>query len=205
MTDVGDGHDVTPELIWGLIFYVYVSSHRRNRAAEGPGDDGAGFFAGGDEGVALRNTGQECRDVGWRDNLQEGVGGVVFQPPDLAGGVVEGEALPSAELPNRPLVKPFLPWHAEMVLVPEVDHPHDAPEVVDPVGVVEGHAPAVRLGREAAQEQDARVRGQEGLEGVLFDGQFSVLNHSVCICSKIRIFCGSMTKNNLQRSNLSKT
>lgn len=153
----------------------------------------------------MGDASQQSLDVGGGDDLQEGVGGVVFQPPDLAGSVVEGEALPGAELPNRPLVKPLLPRHAEMQLVPKVNQPHDAPEVVDPVGVVEGHAPAVGLGRETAQEQDAGVRGQEGLEGMLFDGQFSVLNHCVCICSKIRIFCGSMTKNNLQRSNLSKT
>jgi len=72
------------------------------------GDDGAGFLSGGDKGAAGRDACQQCRDVGGGDDLQECVGGVVFQPPDLAGGVVEGQPFPGAELPNRSLVKPLL-------------------------------------------------------------------------------------------------
>ena len=55
-----------------------------------------------------------------------------------------------------------------MVLIGKMDDAHYAPEVVYPVGVVEWHAPAVRLGREAAQEEDAGARGQEGLERMEF-------------------------------------
>ena len=173
MTDVGAGHDVTPELIVGLIFYVYVSSHRRNRAVEGLGDDGAGLFAGGDKGVALRNTGQEGGDVGGGDDFEEGVGGVVLQAADFGGGVVEGEAGVGTEGANQSFVKPLLAGHTEVRLVPKVNQPHDAPEVVDPVGVIKRHAPAVRLGREAPKEKNARVRGQEGLEGVALGGGVS--------------------------------
>ena len=135
---------------------------------EGLGGEGAGFFARGDEGMAVGDAGQQGRDVRGGDDLQEGVGGVVFEAAYLAGGVVEREAGVGAELPDPGFVEAFLAWHAEMILFPEMEDSHDPPEVVDPVGVVERHAPAVRLGREAAQEQDARVRGQEGLERVLF-------------------------------------
>ena len=57
-----------------------------------------------------------------------------------------------------------------MVLVAKMDQSHDAPEVIDPVGVIEGHAPAVGLRRKTAEEKDARSVRQEGLEGVLFSG-----------------------------------
>ena len=100
---------------------VNPSSHWRDGATEGLGDDAAGFFAGGDKGVALRNTGQEGGDVGGSDHLQEGVGGIVAETSDLGGSVVEGQAGLGAELPNRSLVKPLLPRHAEMQLVPKVN------------------------------------------------------------------------------------
>ena len=137
---------------------------------EGLGGEGAGFFARGDEGVAMGDAGQHGRDVRGGDDLQEGVGGVVFEAAYLACGVVEREAGVGAELPDPGFVEALLARHAEMILFPEVDDAHDPPEVVDPVGVVERHAPAVRLGREATQEQDARALRQEGLEGVLLRG-----------------------------------
>ena len=55
-----------------------------------------------------------------------------------------------------------------MVLVSEMDEAEDAPEVVDPVGVVERHTPAVRLRRETAQKEHSRSFGQEWLERVKF-------------------------------------
>ena len=99
---------------------------------------------------------------------REGVGGVVAETADFAGGVVEGEALIGTEGADGGLVEAFLGRDAEVVLVGKVDDAHYAPEVVDPVGVIEGHAPAVGLGREAAQEEDAGARGQEGLERMEF-------------------------------------
>ena len=159
----GGGH--APEAEGGE---VHPAADGRDGAVEGLGGEGAGFFARGDEGVAVGDAGQQGRDVRGGDDLQEGVGGVVFEAAHLAGGVVEREAGVGAELPDPGFVEALLPRHAEMILFPEVDDSHDPPEVVDPVGVVERHAPAVRLGRETAEEQDACVRGQEGLEGVLF-------------------------------------
>ena len=159
----GGGH--APEAEGGE---VHPAADGRDGAVEGLGGEGAGFFAGGDQRMTRWNAGQQGRDVRGGDDLQEGVGGVVFEAAYLAGGIVEGQAFPGAKLPDSSFVEALLAGHAEMILFPEVDDPHDPPEVIDPVGVVERHAPAVRLGREAAQEQDARVRGQEGLERVLF-------------------------------------
>ena len=65
------------------------------------------------------------------------------------------------------LVKAFFTDDAEVVFVVEVDQAHDAPKVIDPVGVVEWHAPAVGLGRETAQEQDSGAGRQEGLKGMM--------------------------------------
>ena len=53
-----------------------------------------------------------------------------------------------------------------MVFVGKVDYAHDAPEVVDPIGVVKRHAPAVGLGRETAQEEHARSLWEERLKWV---------------------------------------
>ena len=111
---------------------------------------------------------QEGGDVGGGDHFQEGVGGVVPEAADFAGGVVEGQALGGAEGPDGGLVKALFRDEAEVVLVGKEDEAEDAPEVVDPVGVIEWNAPAVGLGRETAQEEDAGTRGEERLERVLF-------------------------------------
>ena len=159
----GGGHTVEAE--WAD---VHVLSHGRDRATKGLRDDGAGFFAGGDEGVALGDAGEEGGDVGGGDHLQKGVGGVVAEAADFGGGVVEGESGLGAKRAYRSLVEPLLSRHAKMQLVPEMNQPHNPPEVVDPVGVVERHAPAMWLGRETAEEQDACSGRQERLERVLF-------------------------------------
>ena len=154
---VGAGHDD-----------VHITAHRRYRATEGLGSNAAGLLAGGDKGVARRDVSQQSRNVSGGNHLQEGVGGIVAEAPDLACCVVECQAGIGAKRAYRSLVEPFLTWHAKVRLVPEVNQSHDAPEVVDPVGVIKRHAPAVRLGREAAQEQDAGARRKEGFEWVFF-------------------------------------
>ena len=147
--------------------YIDVSAERREGASEGFGGELGGFLAGGDKGVARRDPGEEGGDVGGLNHLQEGVGGIVLEAAHLAGGVVEGEALAGAEGADRRFVEAFLARHAEVVLVAEMDQAQDAPEVVDPVGVVERHAPAVRLRREAAQKQDTRAFRKKWLKRVL--------------------------------------
>ena len=131
---------------------INMSADGRDGAGEGLGDDGTGFFAGGDESVAGRDSGQESGNIGGGDDFEEGVGGVVLQAADFGGGVVEGEAGVGTEGANQSFVKPLLARHTEVRLVPKVNQPHDAPEVVDPVGVIERHAPAVLLRRETAEE-----------------------------------------------------
>ncbi len=83
----GGGH--APEAERGE---VHPAANGRDGAVEGLGCEGAGFLAGGDERVARRDAGEEARDVGGGDDLQKGVGGVVFEATYLAGGVVEGQA-----------------------------------------------------------------------------------------------------------------
>ena len=133
---------------------------------EAGGGELCGLLAGGDQGVAVRDVGQQGGDVGGRNHFQEGVGGVVLQPPDFAGGVVEGQAFAGAEVPDPRFVKAFFAHYAEMVFIPEVNEPHDSPVVVDPIRIVERHAPAMRLGRETSQEEDACARRQERLKGM---------------------------------------
>ena len=149
---------------------VHKASNGRYRAAEGLGDDAAGFFTGGDEGVTFRDAGQQGGDVSGGDDLEKGVGSVVSKPPNFAGGIIERQAFARTKRPYRTLIKALFPNQAEVVLVAEVDEAHDAPEVVDPVGVVEGHAPAVGLGREAAEKEDASAVREEGFEGVVLSG-----------------------------------
>ena len=163
---------------------IHETAHWRGSAAEAGSEGLGGFFAGDNDVSALGDTGQQGRDVGGGDYFQEGVGGVVFEAANLAGGVVEGQALLGTEGADGGFVEAFLGRDAEVVFVAEVDEAHDAPEVVDPVGVIERHAPAVRLGRETPQEQDACTLRKEGLEGMLFDGwrdhgtKLSIFNES---------------------------
>ena len=136
-------------------------------AAEGAADDLGGLLAGGYQGGAEGDLLQECGDIGWGYYLKVGIGGVVFEAADLGGGVVECQAVLGAELAYGGLVEAFLTDDAEVVLVVEMDEADDSPEVVDPVGVIEWHAPAVGLGRETAQEEYPGVLGQEGFKRVL--------------------------------------
>ena len=138
----------------------------RNGAVEPLGNYAGGLFSGGDEHPAVRDTGQQGRDVGGGDHFQEGVGGVVPEPPHFAGRVVEGQAFVGTELPDQSLVEALFPGDAEMVFVGKVDQADDAPEVVDPVGVVKRYAPAVGLRWEAPQEKHPGAFREEWLEGV---------------------------------------
>ena len=107
----GGGH--APEAEGGE---VHPAADGRDGAVEGLGGEGAGFFACGDEGVAGRDAGQQGGDVGGGDDLQESVGGVVFEAAYLAGGVVEGQTFPGAKLPDSSFVEALLSRHAEMIL-----------------------------------------------------------------------------------------
>ena len=114
--------------------------------------------------MAVGNAGEEPGNVRGCNHLQEGVGRIVLEAAHLAGGVIEREPGLRAESPHGRLVEALLFQEAEMVLVPEMDQAQDAPEIVQPVRVVERHAPPLGLGREAPQEQHLRPLRQEGLE-----------------------------------------
>ena len=125
-------------------------------------------MAGGDDGAAVRDALEEGGDVGGGDDFEEGVGGVVSETAHFARRVVEGEALIGTKGADGGLVEALFGRDAEVVFIGKMDEAHYAPEVVDPVGVVEWHAPAVGLGREAAQEEDAGARGQKWFERMAF-------------------------------------
>ena len=55
-----------------------------------------------------------------------------------------------------------------MVFVIEVNQSHDSPEIVNPVGIIKWHAPAMRLGRETAQKQNPCILRQEWFKRMLF-------------------------------------
>lgn len=81
----GAGHDGTAHRHGK----INTSTHGRDRAAEGVGNDLGGFLAGGDKGAAQGDSGQQGGEVGGGDHLKEGVGGVVAEAADFAGGVVK--------------------------------------------------------------------------------------------------------------------
>lgn len=72
-----------------------------------------------------------------------------------------------AELAYGGLVEAFLVDDAEVIFIIKMNYPHDAPKIINPVGVIKRHAPAMWLGRETAQKQYLGVLGQEGLKGML--------------------------------------
>ena len=141
-----------------------MGANFRDWAVECAADNLCGLLASGDNCCAEGDLLQQCGDIGRRYYLEVGIGGVVFEAADLGGGVVECQAVLGTELAYGGLVEAFLAYDAEVVLVVEMDKADDAPEVIDPVGVIEWHAPAVGLGRETAQKQYSGVAGQERLE-----------------------------------------
>ena len=151
-------------------FYVDAAADGRDGGGVELGDDLGGFLASGHEGVAVGNLAEEGGDVRRGDDLEECVGGVVLQAADFAGGVVEGQAGFGAETADGGFVETFLAGEAEVVLVGKMDEAHYPPEVVDPVGIIERHAPPVLLRRKAPEEKDVRILRQEWLEGVFFCG-----------------------------------
>ena len=66
---------------------------------------------------------------------------------------------------NGRFVKAFFTVDHEMLAVVEEEVTHDAPKVVDEIGVIEVHAPTVGRGRETAEKEHAAVGRQEGEKG----------------------------------------
>ena len=175
----GGGHTVEAESAIRNDQLDAAADGRDGAGVEG-GDDLGGFLAGGDEGVAVGDAAEEGGDVRRGDDLEEGVGGVVLEAADFTGGVIEGEAGVGAETAYGGFVEAFFAGDAEMVFVGEVDQAHDPPEVVDPVGVVEWHAPPVLLRRKTSEEYNPRILRQERFERVSFSGD----GHHDLLCTK---------------------
>ena len=136
------------------------------------GNDSAGFFASGDQRAAVGDTGQKGRDVGGGDNLQEGIGGIVFEPTHLASRIVEGQSLGRTERADGRFIKPFLLRDAEVILVPKVDEAHDPPKIIDPIRIIKGHIPTMLLRRKTPQEQNPCPLRQKRLEGMFLNRRF---------------------------------
>lgn len=117
-------------------------------------------------------------DVGGKDNLQELVRGIVLQTANGGGGVVEAYALVHQEGDDKVQAEGLCRGVHEMVLVTKENEALYAPMVVDEVGIVEVHAPALPLRRKTAQEEHTAVLWQKGVQRVVLyaiDGAGNVL------------------------------
>lgn len=103
-------------------------------------------------------------DVGWQDNLKELVRSIVLQASHGGGGVVEAYALVHQKGDDKVQAECLCRGINEMVLVTKENQALYAPMVVDEVGIVEVHAPAFPLRREAAQEEHTAVLWQEWVQ-----------------------------------------
>lgn len=112
----------------------------------------------------MGHTMQEGVDVGGQDNLQELVRGIVLQAAYGGGGVVETYALVLQEGDDEVKAEGLCLGVHEMVLVAKENEALYAPMVVDEVGIVEVHAPALPLRRETAQEEHTAVLWQKGVQ-----------------------------------------
>lgn len=98
---------------------------------------GRGLAAGGDQCAAIGQGVEQLGDIGRFEHFQQVVAGIVVQAVDADGGVVEGQPLRGGELHDAFLVEALLARHFEVALVALMDDAHDAPEVVNPVGIEE--------------------------------------------------------------------
>ena len=122
---------------------------------------------------------QEGMDVGGQDNLQELVRGIVLQAAYGGGGVVEANALVVKKGNDEVKAEGLCLGIHEMVLVAKENEALYAPVVVDEVGIVEVHAPALPLRRETAQEEHTAVLWQKGVQRMVLypiDGAGNVLD-----------------------------
>ena len=110
------------------------------------------------------HTMQESVNVGGQDNLQELVRGIVLQAAYGGGGVVEADALVHQEGDDEIKAEGLCLGVHEMVLVAKENEALYAPVVVNEIGIVEVHAPALPLRRETAQEEHTAVLWQKGVQ-----------------------------------------
>lgn len=112
----------------------------------------------------MGHTMQEGMDVGGQDNLQELVRGIVLQAAYGGRSVVEAYALVHQEGNDEVKAEGLCLGVHEMVLVAEENKAFYAPMVVDEIGIVEVHAPALPLRRKTAQEEHTAVLWQKRMQ-----------------------------------------
>lgn len=112
----------------------------------------------------MGHTVQEGMDVGGQDNLQKLVRGIVLQAAYGGGGVEEAYPLVLQKGDDEVKTEGLCLGVHEMVLVAKENEALYAPVVVDEVGIVEVHAPALPLRRETAKEEHTAVLWQKGVQ-----------------------------------------
>ena len=112
----------------------------------------------------MGHTVQEGMDVGGQDNLQELVRGIVLQAAYGGGGVVEAYALVVKKGDDEVKAESLCLGVHKMVLVAKENKSLYAPVVVDEIGIIEVHAPALPLRRETAQEEHTAVLWQKRVQ-----------------------------------------
>ena len=102
------------------------------------------------DGLTVRNLSQHCVEIRRLHDLQILVGGIVLRATDTGSRIIEGYAFLLQERDDPLQIETLLLLHDEMVLVAEEADAEDPPHVVDPVRVIERHAPALGGWREGA-------------------------------------------------------
>ena len=101
--------------------------------------------------------------VGGQDNIQELVRCIVLQTAHGGGSVVEAYAFLLKEGDDEVKAEGLCLGVHEMVLVAKENEALYAPVVIDKVGIVEVHAPALPLRRETAQKEHTAILWQKGV------------------------------------------
>ena len=136
------------------------------------GNDFRCFYSGRSYEAAVGHCGDESGDVALLDDLEEFVGGVAGEASDGEAGVAQGDMAFGQQLFYFVEAVAGEVGCQQCVFVAFEDEAHDAPEVVDSVGVVEVHRPAAARRRKGADEQDDGAVGSKGLPRVVFNGLF---------------------------------
>ena len=105
-------------------------------------------------------------------DFQESIGSITLQTPYFSGGVEESKTFVARKLFNGSLIKSFFPFNHEVLAILKKQKPHDAPKIIDEVGIKEKHAPARLRRRKAAEEEPLRIWGKKRLERMSFDGKY---------------------------------
>ena len=112
----------------------------------------------------MRHMRQESMNVGRQYNLQKLVRGIVLQSAHGGGGIIETNALVVKEGNDKVKTECLCLGVHKIVLVAKEYESLNAPMVVDEVGIVEVHAPALPLWRETAQEEHTAILWQKRVQ-----------------------------------------